>query len=299
AILKLLSALSGGTCRSSPKKNWILLHGTIARSGPLFSSKPYSVFGVEPPARATEKESFKQTASRAASTNSAAAVCAMALASDKILISRLVIVVVIVGIAVVIFSVHPGGRPLHGCRNLSRLRRHVLFSDRSPRTSIARQQLIGFCRPPASGRIVRKRFSSKGGPDIEHWLNHVPTRLNHIRTLEQRRIPDHAVMQKPFVSGAVRRPKVAGIVELHVHEAQAYYRARNFSAESQRNSFVGLNVNDQTVRLQVSDLSLPKQHKRGPPKLDSDFGCTLLQALARPQVERHAGPAPIVDMQFQ
>src|SRR5262252_714619 len=153
AIRKLLSALSGGTCRSSPKKNWILLHGTIARSGPLFSSKPYSVFGVEPPARATEKESFKQTASRAASTNSAAADCAMALASDKILISRLVIVVVFVGIAVVIVSVHPSGRPLHGCRNLSRLRRHVLFSDRSPHTPIARQQLVGFCRPPASGRI--------------------------------------------------------------------------------------------------------------------------------------------------
>src|SRR5215475_4001906 len=139
AIRKLLSASSGGTCRSSPKKNWILFQGTIARKGPLFSSRAYSAFGVEQPATATEKESFKQTASRAASTNSAAAVCAMALALDKILISRLVIGVVMVGIAVVIVSVHPGGRPLHCCRNLARLGQHVLFSDRSPRASIARQ----------------------------------------------------------------------------------------------------------------------------------------------------------------
>src|SRR5262249_46007316 len=107
AIRKLLSASPGGTCRSSPKKNCIFLHGTIARSGPLFSSNPYRAFGVEPPARATEKESFKQTASRAASTNSAAAVCAMALESVKVLISRLIIVVVIVGIAVVIVSAPP------------------------------------------------------------------------------------------------------------------------------------------------------------------------------------------------
>src|SRR4029453_13754230 len=83
----------------------------MARSGPLFSSKPYSAFGVDPPARATENESFKQTASRAASTNSAAAVCAMALASAKILISRLVVVVVFVGIAVVISLSAPRRSP--------------------------------------------------------------------------------------------------------------------------------------------------------------------------------------------
>src|SRR5215475_6533832 len=160
AIRKLLSASSGGTCRSSPTKNWILFQGTIARKGPLFSSSAYSAFGVEPPARATAKESFRQTASRAASTNSAAAVCAMALASARILISRLVVVVVIVGIAVVIVLAHPGDRTLNCRGSLTRLGQHALFTDRSPYSPVARQQLIGFGRSPASGRIVRKTFGA-------------------------------------------------------------------------------------------------------------------------------------------
>src|SRR5260370_11865085 len=95
AIRKLLSALSGGAGRSSPKKNWILLQGTFACSRGLVASSPYKAFGVNPPASATLKESFSRTASRAASRNAAAAVCAILLAYAKILISRLVVIVLV------------------------------------------------------------------------------------------------------------------------------------------------------------------------------------------------------------
>src|SRR6266436_3696825 len=289
AMRKLLSASSGGTCRSSPKKNWILLQGTFACSSGLFVSSPYSAFGVEPPASATQKESFSRTASRAASKNSAAAVCAIPLASAKILTSRLF----------VIMSVHSGSCPPQCRRNLTRLGRQLLFSDRSPCAPIPRQQFVGFCRTPGSCGVVRKPFGRHGLPRVQHGLDNLPTRLDHVRALEQSGIPDHAVMQQSLISRIMRASEVAFVVKLHVHQAELHDRPWNLGSKSQGNPFVGLNVNDQLVGLQIGDLGLSKQYEGRSPKLDGNLCRAPLQALSRPQIERHAGPAPVVDLQLQ
>src|SRR6266581_3360321 len=227
-IRKLLSGSSGGTCRSSPKKNWVLPQGTIACRTGLFISSPYSTFGVEPPESATQKLPFLRTASFAASRNSAAAVCAMALESTKTLISRLVVTV-----SVVIVSVHPRSRSPYRRRNLTRLRHRMIFPDRSPSTAIAREQFVRFCRPPASGRIVRKALGRSVGPRIQNGLNHSPARLHHVRTLEQRGVPHHTVVHETFVPGAMRTPEVARVVKLHIHEAELHHRAWNLGSKSQ------------------------------------------------------------------
>src|SRR5580700_6561311 len=239
AIRKLLSALSGGTHRSSPKKNWIFFHGTLACNSGLVASSPYKTFGVDPPARATEKVPLSRTSFCAASRNSAAAVSAMELASGKILISRLVFMV----------STHSGGRPPHGRRNRTRLRRGLFFSDHSPRATVARQQFVCFFRPPASRRVIGKIPGGSRGPRIQHRLNHSPPSLHHIGALEQSGIADHAVVQKPFVASVVVAPKIARIVKFHIYEPELHHRARNLRSESQRDSFVGLNVNHQPVGL--------------------------------------------------
>src|SRR5882724_12110196 len=228
AIRKLLSVSFGGTCRSSPKKNCVLLQGTIACSTGLFISKPYSALGVEPPESATLKDPFSRTASLAASRNSAAAVCAMALASAKILISRFVVTV-----SVVIVSAHSCCRSPYRRRNLTRLRHRMIFPDRSPSTAIASQQFVGFCRPPASGRIVRKTLGRGGGPCIQNGLDYSPTRFHHVRALEQRGVAHHAVVHETFVPGAMRTPEIARVVKLHIHQAELHHRARNLSSESQ------------------------------------------------------------------
>src|SRR5580704_13303797 len=207
AIRKLLSALSGGTHRSSPKKNWIFFHGTLACNSGLVASRPYKTFGVDPPASATEKVPLARTAFCAASRNSAAAVSAMELASGKILTSRLIFI-----------STHPGGRPPHRRRNSIRLGRHLLFSDRPPGVAVASQQFVCFFRPPASRRVIGKIPGGSRGPRIQHRLNHSAPILHHICALEQSGIADHAVVQKPFVASVVVAPKIARIVKFHIYE---------------------------------------------------------------------------------
>ncbi len=125
----------------------------------------------------------------------------------------------------------------------------MFFPDRPPRTTLARQQFVGFRRTPASRGVVWKAFGGNRGPHIQYGLNDSPARLDHVRALEQRGVADHAVVQKPFVSRAVRAPEVTRIVKFHVHKTKPHHRTGNLGAESQRDSFVGLNVNDQPVRL--------------------------------------------------
>src|SRR5580700_5838303 len=277
AIRKLLSALSGGTHRSSPKKNWIFFHGTLACNSGLVASSPYKTFGVDPPARATEKVPLSRTAFCAASRNSAAAVSAMELASGKILTSRLIFMV----------STHSGGRPPYRRRNRTRFGRRLFFSDRPPRVAVARQQFVRFRRPPATRRVVRKVSSRNGSPRIQHRLNHPPTRLHHIRALEQSSVADHAVVQQPLVAGVVVTPKIARVVKVHVHQPEMHDRAWNLRSESQRDSFVGLNVNHQPVRLQIGNLRLAEQHEGRSPKLDGDFRGASRQMFSRAQVKRN------------
>src|SRR5260370_1789347 len=123
----------------------------------------------------------------------------------------------------------------------------MVLPDRSPRTSIARKQFVGFWRPPASGRIVRKTLGRGGGPRIQNRLNYSPARLHHVRALEQGGVAHHAVVPEPFVPGAVRTPEVARVGKLHIHEAELHHWARNVGSESQSDSFLRLNVNDQPV----------------------------------------------------
>src|SRR5258708_39634119 len=58
-------------------------------------------------------------------------------------------------------------------------------------------------------------------------------------------------------------------------------------------------MDNETIGLQIRDLGLPKQYERRAPKLNGDFRGATRQALSGPQIERHAGPTPVVDLQPQ
>src|SRR5579872_5228978 len=64
-----------------------------------------------------------------------------------------------------------------------------------PHPPIAFQQLIGLFRPPGAGGIVRKFAWWQRGPNIKHGINNTPTRLHHVRALEESSIPNHAIVE--------------------------------------------------------------------------------------------------------
>src|SRR5258708_33580181 len=58
-------------------------------------------------------------------------------------------------------------------------------------------------------------------------------------------------------------------------------------------------MNDQPVRLEIGDLGVSKQYEGGPSKLNGNLCRAARKALSRTQVERHSGPAPVIDLELQ
>src|SRR5207253_8111337 len=85
------------------------------------------------------------------------------------------------------------------------------------------------------------------------------------------------------------------VPEIHCDMSDAHFRARALRAKADRNPFVWLDIQDQAIGLH---LALAKYDVRSAVKLDHDFRAAFCKTLARANVKRHPGPAPIVDEQF-
>ena len=72
-------------------------------------------------------------------------------------------------------------------------------------------------------------------------------------------------------------------------------------AEAQRDAFVRLDANGEQVGLNLAArparLHAVEDQQRRLLELDADLRGALLQPLARAQIERHARPAPVFDLQ--
>ncbi len=58
-------------------------------------------------------------------------------------------------------------------------------------------------------------------------------------------------------------------------------------------------MNDQAVGLQIFYRGVAEKNEGGAAKLDDDLGHALGKTFAGSKIERDAGPAPVVDLQFQ
>ena len=136
-------------------------------------------------------------------------------------------------------------------------------------------------------------------PDVDDRLNDAPAGFDHVGALEERRVADHAIAQEALVAGAVFDAEIIAVVEVHVDEAELHHGARNFRAEAERDAFFRLDVNDQAIRFEIFYGGVAEEDEWRAAKLDDDFGGALREALAGAEVEGNAGPAPVVDLEFQ
>src|SRR5258708_77018 len=174
----------------------------------------------------------------------------------------------------------------------------LLFADGAPGAAFAFEKLVRFHRAPRTGWIVGEAAGGQRMPDVQNGLNYIPAGFDHVGPLEERRVAGHAIAQQALVTGAVLGAEIGAVVEIHVDEAELHDRARNFGAEAERDAFVGLDVNDQAIRLQVFYSGVAKKNERSAAEMNDYFSGAPLEALSGAQVEGHAGPAPVVDLQL-
>src|SRR5215831_16429748 len=86
--------------------------------------------------------------------------------------------------------------------------------DRPPLPIVRLKQLIGLYWAPCTRRIIWKLSRRQRSPHVQHWIDHAPSRLDHIRALEKRRIPDHAVVKQHLITGVGVGPKILRVFEV-------------------------------------------------------------------------------------
>src|SRR6202158_2225600 len=174
-----------------------------------------------------------------------------------------------------------------------------LFADAPPRAAIAFQQVVCLDRTPRACRIVRETAGRQSVPNVQDGLNHIPSGFDHVRALEERGIARHTIAQQSLVASAVLQHEIGGVIEIHIPQAELHDRAGNLCAEAERDAFLGLNMDDEAVGFQISYRRVTGQDEGSPAELDHDLRRASREPLSRAQIERHARPAPVVDLQFQ
>src|SRR5438874_5160307 len=160
--------------------------------------------------------------------------------------------------------------------------RRVRAEDRTPGVPSFRPDIAALWRSA--------RRSKRPG-----WDPPAPTRLRRCRRDRKawrRRARNRSAAWRSAPRGV---SESFAVPEIHGHVSNAHFCAGTLGAEADGNSFVGLDVQNQTIGFH---LPLSKHDVRGAVELNHDFGAAFGEALARADIKRNAGPAPIVDEQF-
>src|SRR5436309_12640468 len=102
--------------------------------------------------------------------------------------------------------------------------------------SIPSHQLLSLFWPPRSCLIIREFSRWQCLPYIEHGINHRPAGFDHVGALEERGVPDHAIVEQHFIAGLGGAAEIILVVEAHVHRTDLHQRTGNFGAELELDS---------------------------------------------------------------
>src|ERR1700719_1890474 len=175
----------------------------------------------------------------------------------------------------------------------------IFFADATPGAAIASEQFIGFGGAPGAGGVIRKVARGEGMPNVENGLDDAPAGFHHVGALEERGVAGHAIAEQAFVAGAVLGAEIGVVVKVHVDEAETHDRAGHFCAKAERDSFLGLDVNDHAVGFDVFDGGVAEKDEGSAAELDNDFSGAFGEAFAGAEIKGNAGPTPVVHQKLQ
>src|SRR5215467_6037036 len=136
-------------------------------------------------------------------------------------------------------------------------------------------------------------------PGIEDGLHNAPPSLDVVRTLKQRWIALHAIVDESFVACVRWRIEMLSVVELHCNTVHSDGRARDLGAEPEGHAFFRLHQNSHIIGCQPLNGRIPKESERRLLELNDDFAAPRSERFTGAQIERDSGPTPIVDHQLE
>ena len=95
-------------------------------------------------------------------------------------------------------------------------------------------------RTIGAGNVVREVLRRVARPDVEDRLNGLPTRLNIVSALKQRRVTNHTIIDERLVTGVRLSLKIIFVGEVHRHVAQLYRWTRALGRELKPYTFMRL-----------------------------------------------------------
>src|SRR5260370_42702279 len=138
----------------------------------------------------------------------------------------------------------------------------MFFINRTPGAALMCQQVCGCPGSPRTCRVVRERAWRQGLPYVQDRRNDRPASLDHIGTLKQRGVPDHAVVEQAFVAGAGLAAEVIHIIEIHLDGPLLHDRSRNLGAKLQGDAFIVRDRDYQLISLLALASSVAEQDER-------------------------------------
>ena len=165
-----------------------------------------------------------------------------------------------------------------------------------PVPAVADEQLVRLGRTPRAGGVLRHGVRALF-PTPPGWRRSSAPAPPCPRagTASRRRSCSRTAAVRSRCSAGCRRR--VGIVEVHGHGPELHDRPGHLGAEAERDAFVGLDVEHQLVGLAGCDGASCRKSRCGACwNWTTISGAALPQPLARAQVDRHALPAPVVDV---
>src|ERR687889_77630 len=159
-----------------------------------------------------------------------------------------------------------------------------------PPSPVALDKLFGLLRPPGPGRVGRDLLAL--GPSPHHRVQDLPRPFGLVRPNKKRRIAEQEVEEEALVGVRNLFKERRAIEEVHVDRSDREPRTGDLSPYLHRDPLLGLDAHHQDVRLYLPGPG--KRRVRCRLELDGDLRDPLRQPLARPDVERHSRPPPVV-----
>src|SRR5229473_2303454 len=164
-----------------------------------------------------------------------------------------------------------------------------------PLSAVAFEQKIGFPWAPAPSRILWHGGAPGRAPNVEDGIHKRPRRLDGVTAVEERGVAAETIVHQSCVRAARCFSKPFPVAEIHGDVSDAHLGSGPFGPKGNRNTFIGLNVENETIGF---DVALAKNDVGRAAELDHDLRAAFSEALAGSNVEGDAGPAPVVDQKF-